>query len=116
MVYAKALKRAVVKALKGRTKQEFACKDVEAQAESDKMEVLVTVEGKWRGFRPSESPLQAGCDMDEACSVRRTGGKELRARGKIPVWEKMEGVCVKTGHEKNRYEVNGQIHGGDLIC
>ena len=44
------------------------------------MQVLVTVEGKWRGFRPSESPLQAGCDMDEACSVRRTGGKELRAR------------------------------------
>ena len=30
MVYAKALKRAVVKALKGRTKQEFACEDVEA--------------------------------------------------------------------------------------
>ena len=30
MLYAKALKRAVVKALKGRTKQEFACEDVEA--------------------------------------------------------------------------------------
>ena len=28
-------------------------------------EVLVTVEGKWRGFRPPESPLQAVCDMDE---------------------------------------------------
>ena len=38
--------------------------------------------------------------VDEACSVRRTGGKELRARAKIPVWEKMEGVCVKTGLEK----------------
>ena len=67
MLYAKALKRAVVKALKGRTKQELACEDVEAQAESDKMEseVLVTVEVKWRGFRPPESPLQAVCDMDE---------------------------------------------------
>ena len=30
MVYAKALKRAVVKALKGRTKQEFACEVGEA--------------------------------------------------------------------------------------
>ena len=28
--YAKALKKAVVKALKGRTKQELACEDVEA--------------------------------------------------------------------------------------
>ena len=77
MVYAKALKRAVVKALKGRTKQELACEDVEAQAESDKMEseVLVTVEGKWRGFRPSESSLQAVCTMDKAYSISRTGGK-----------------------------------------
>ena len=38
--------------------------------------------------------------VDEACSVRRTGGKELRARAKTPVWERMEGVCVKTGLEK----------------
>ena len=62
-MHAKALKRAVVKALKGRTKQELACEDVEAQAESDKMEseVLVTVEGKWRGFRLPESSLQAVC-------------------------------------------------------
>ena len=29
-MHAKALKRAVVKALKGRTKQELACEDVEA--------------------------------------------------------------------------------------
>ena len=28
-------------------------------------EVLVTVEGKWRGFRPPESPQQAVCDLDE---------------------------------------------------
>ena len=51
MLYAKALKRAVVKALKGRTKQELACEDVEAQAESDKMEseVLVTVKGSDEG-------------------------------------------------------------------
>ena len=49
MLYAKALKRAVVKALKGRTKQELACEDVEAQAESGKMEseVQVAVEGNW---------------------------------------------------------------------
>ena len=39
-MHAKALKRAVVKALKGRTKQKLACEDVEAQAESDKMESL----------------------------------------------------------------------------
>ena len=47
-----------------------------------------------------------------------SGGQmeKLRARAKIPVWEKMEGVCVKTGLEKNRYEENGQIHSGDLIC
>ena len=50
-MHAKALKRAVVKALKGRTKQELACEDVEAQAESDKMEseVLVTVKGSDEG-------------------------------------------------------------------
>ena len=49
------------------------------------------------------------------CSVR-TVGKELRARAKFPDWEKMEGVCVNTGLEDNRYEVNVQIHSGDLIC
>ena len=49
------------------------------------------------------------------CSVR-TVGKELRARAKFPDWEKMEGVCVNTGLEDNRFEVNGQIHSGDLIC
>ena len=66
-MHAKALKRAVVKALKGRTKQELACEDVEAQAESDKMEseVPVTVKGKWRELRPPESPQQAVCDLDE---------------------------------------------------
>ena len=47
------------------------------------------------------------------CSVR-TVGKELRARAKFPDWEKMEGVCVNTGLEDNRYEVNVQIHSGDL--
>ena len=34
MGYAKVLKKAVVKALKGRTKQQLACEEVEAQAES----------------------------------------------------------------------------------
>ena len=28
-------------------------------------EVLVTVEVKWRGFRPPESSLQASCARDE---------------------------------------------------
>ena len=45
------------------------------------------------------------------CSVR-TVGKELRARAKFPDWEKMEGVCVNTGLEDNRYEVNGLMSQG----
>ena len=49
MVYAKALKRAVVKALKGRTKQELACEDVEAQAESGKMESQLQLKGIGEG-------------------------------------------------------------------
>ena len=49
MLYAKALKRAMVKALKGRTKQELACEDVEAQAESDKMESEVQLQLKGSG-------------------------------------------------------------------
>ena len=46
---AKVLKKSVVKALKGRSKQELASEDVEAWAESGKMEseVQVTVKGNW---------------------------------------------------------------------
>ena len=40
---AKVLKKSVVKALKGRSKQELASEDVEAQAESGKMESEVQV-------------------------------------------------------------------------
>ena len=42
--------------------------------------------------------------------------KSYEQEQKFPDWEKMEGVCVNTGLEDNRYEVNGQIHSGDLIC
>ena len=51
MGYAKVLKKAVVRALKGRSKQELACEDVEAQAESGKMgsEVQLQLKGIGEG-------------------------------------------------------------------
>ena len=127
---AKVLKKSVVKALKGRSKQELASEDVEAQAESgvkgpsySKRE-LVRVHTSIKSTTGSVDEVSYLLFVTKLLQLfiflglqrQKDRWKRVTSKSKNSSLGKDGRSLREDGTRENSYEVNEQIHSGDLIC